>query len=66
MDRQGLEFEWDKANREHVARHGVTPEEAEEAILGEPLDTELQVEDEAEEERVLQVSATAKDGFRNW
>jgi uncharacterized DUF497 family protein len=27
-----VEFEWDEANEEHIARHGVTPEEAEEAL----------------------------------
>ena len=29
------EFQWDDANVEHIARHGVTPEEAEEAYLDE-------------------------------
>jgi uncharacterized DUF497 family protein len=27
-----VEFEWDEANEEHIERHGVTPEEAEEAL----------------------------------
>lgn len=27
-------FDWDDRNREHVGRHGVEPEEAEEAFLG--------------------------------
>ena len=26
------EFEWDEANEEHIARHGFTPREAEEAL----------------------------------
>jgi len=26
-------FEWDEGNLDHVARHGVSPEEAEEAVL---------------------------------
>lgn len=26
-------FEWDDANADHIARHGVQPEEAEEAVL---------------------------------
>lgn len=26
-------FEWDDANADHIARHAVTPEEAEEALL---------------------------------
>jgi uncharacterized protein len=29
------EFQWDEANVEHIARHGVMPEEAEEAYLDE-------------------------------
>jgi uncharacterized DUF497 family protein len=31
-------FEWDSANVNHIARHGVTPEEAEQAINNEPFD----------------------------
>jgi hypothetical protein len=27
------EFDWDDANEEHVARHGVTPPEVEEVFL---------------------------------
>ena len=28
-----MEFDWDEANEDHVARHNVTPEEAEEAFF---------------------------------
>jgi hypothetical protein len=28
-----VEFDWDEANEEHIARHAVTPEEAEEAFF---------------------------------
>ncbi|HEX4032715.1 MAG TPA: BrnT family toxin [Terracidiphilus sp.] len=31
-------FDWDRANINHVAEHNVTPEEAEEIILGDPLE----------------------------
>ncbi len=31
-------FDWDDANIGHIAEHDVTPEEAEEAMLGDPLD----------------------------
>jgi uncharacterized DUF497 family protein len=31
-------FEWDSENVGHIAKHNVTPEEAEEVILGDPLD----------------------------
>ncbi|MDL2342660.1 BrnT family toxin [Deinococcus sp. MIMF12] len=30
-----MDFDWDEANTEHIARHGIEPEEAEEA-LGDP------------------------------
>lgn len=36
-------FDWDTANILHIAEHDVTPEEAEEAILGEPLDVGFDV-----------------------
>jgi hypothetical protein len=61
MHEQGLVFEWDAANLGHIARHDVTREEAEEVVLGEPLDTELQTEAEnGGEERLLQLGETAK------
>jgi uncharacterized DUF497 family protein len=31
-------FEWDEANIGHMAQHDVDPEEAEEVVLGDPLD----------------------------
>ena len=37
-----MEFDWDAGNRKHLARHAITPREAEEAILIEPLETTLQ------------------------
>lgn len=32
--------DWDEANIRHIAEHGVTPSEAEEAVLNQPLDLE--------------------------
>jgi hypothetical protein len=32
------DFEWDEHNQQHIARHGVTPEEAEEAVANDPLE----------------------------
>lgn len=56
-----LIFEWDDANLGHIADHDVKAEEAEQAILGEPLDTELQVaESDDGEERLLQIGETAR------
>jgi uncharacterized protein len=31
----GMDFDWDDNNLDHIARHGVEPEEAEEAVLDE-------------------------------
>lgn len=55
-----LEFEWDVANLGHIFRHGVTQREAEEVILGNALDIELQIADGIDEERLLQLGETAK------
>ena len=46
-----MEFEWDAANRKHIARHDVTPDEVEEAIVIEPL--EASVQQHESEERIL-------------
>ena len=32
-----MKFDWDAANEQHIARHGINPEEAEEVVLIEPL-----------------------------
>jgi len=37
------QFVWDKENIGHIAEHDVVPEEAEEIILGDPLDTGFEV-----------------------
>jgi uncharacterized DUF497 family protein len=42
-------FDWDDANIEHIAEHGVTPEEAEEVILGFPLDFGFDTAENGEE-----------------
>ena len=54
----GLLFDWDESNRKHVARHRVTPAEAEQVVLNDPLDLEMQTEDG--EERLVQLGATDK------
>ena len=60
-------FDWDDANILHVAEHNVAPEEAEEVILGEPLDIGIEVVDgeersshvgETNEGRILRVVIT--------
>ena len=37
-----VEFDWDEANRQHIARHGVLPHEAEEALTLDPLEVDVQ------------------------
>ena len=32
-----VDFEWDESNIEHIARHGVNPEEVEEACANKPF-----------------------------
>ncbi|GFP33374.1 hypothetical protein HKBW3S42_01709, partial [Candidatus Hakubella thermalkaliphila] len=40
LTNSNLEPEWDDDNMEHIARHGVTPEQVEEVYYGEaPLHT---------------------------
>jgi hypothetical protein len=38
-------FDWDSENIGHIAKHNVAPEEAEEVILGDPLDIGFDVID---------------------
>jgi uncharacterized DUF497 family protein len=51
-------FDWDDANRTHIARHRVTPAEAEQVIHNNPIDLTVQGCDG--EDRILQVGATDK------
>ena len=51
-----LLFDWDEHNIAHIARHGVTPAEAEQVLLNSPVDYELQ--EEEGEERTLQIGMT--------
>jgi uncharacterized DUF497 family protein len=50
------QFDWDDANMGHVARHGVTPEEAQQALANEPLEVGLEYVNE--EERFRSVGRT--------
>ena len=36
-------FHWDAGNVDHIAKHGITPAEAEQVILNNPFDLEFQV-----------------------
>jgi hypothetical protein len=50
-------FDWDEANLAHIARHGVTREEAEQTVLIAPLD--LTHEYYEDEERFLLAGITS-------
>jgi len=52
------EFEWDAANRQHIARHGVREPEAEEAYL-DPNAVTLEVSHVAGEPREALIGMTA-------
>jgi uncharacterized protein len=56
VDTHDIEFEWDDSNLEHVARHGVTPKEAQEVVLNDPLD--LGMQDADGEERWIGLGST--------
>ena len=51
-----LIFEWDQGNIDHIAKHGITPGEAEQVVLNNPVDLEFQVR--SGEERIAQVGQT--------
>jgi uncharacterized DUF497 family protein len=53
-----LRFEWNEGNTNHIARHGVTPGEAEEVIAGNPIILEVQFRNR--EQRILCAGRTAK------
>lgn len=42
-------FDWDDANIAHIAQHGVTPEEAEEALANDPLEMVFEISEDGEE-----------------
>ena len=52
-----MTFDWDAANIQHLARHGVAPEEAEQAVLIDPLVAGVQSHET--EDRILCFGRTA-------
>jgi hypothetical protein len=46
-----LKFDWDEANTAHIARHGVTPGEVEQAFANDPM--VLDVQERSGERRIL-------------
>ena len=59
MNGSEIEFAWDEANIGHLARHGVTPEEAEQVILSDPVDLGMEIVEG--EERYLNLGSTQRD-----
>jgi len=56
-----LVFEWDDANLGHIARHQVSPEQAEQVIENDPLD--LEAEAVNGEERTTSIGCTLRNRF---
>ena len=48
-----LVFHWDDNNRIHIAKHGITPEEAEQIVNDEPIDITVHLRNG--EERTVQI-----------
>lgn len=57
----GIEFDWDKENLNHLARHNISRREAEEVILNGFIEIDYQVVDV--EERFLVVGLTNSGRF---
>jgi len=51
-----MDFDWNEANRNHIAKHGIRPDEAEQVVKNEPLDVTLQSREG--EPRIVQVGET--------
>jgi uncharacterized DUF497 family protein len=49
-------FDWDDENRAHIARHGISPEEAEQVLANDPLDGGVQ--DYEGEDRFVEIGMT--------
>jgi uncharacterized DUF497 family protein len=66
-----MAFEWDEANRDHLARHGVTPEEFEQGLRNGPVELgEYEVNGEwrvkviaiTDSDRLLEAAYTLRNG----
>jgi uncharacterized DUF497 family protein len=51
-------FDWDDANRSHIARHGVTAAEAEQVVLGASLP--LETDERSGEDRYTELGETTE------
>ncbi|MEK7405506.1 MAG: BrnT family toxin [Acidobacteriota bacterium] len=55
---EGPRFDWDEANAGHIARHGITPAEAEEVLAGSVIPIESG--ERGGEERYTELGETAR------
>lgn len=53
-----MRYDWDEHNEGHVAAHGVTPPEVEEALANDPIHIETRVDARSGEEGVLELGDT--------
>ncbi len=51
-----MQFDWNEANIAHIARHHVTPDEAQQVVANDPLDLEVQLR--KGEERIVHLGET--------
>jgi uncharacterized protein len=49
-------FDWEQANIDHIAKHGITADEAEQVVLNDPIDLTMQLR--GGEERTPQIGET--------
>jgi uncharacterized protein len=49
-------FDWDEANIRHIARHKITPNEAEHVLMNDPQ--HLSTQTDQDEERMLEIGFT--------
>jgi uncharacterized DUF497 family protein len=62
----GVEFDWDAENMRHLKRHGVTPDEFEDLMAGDPDYLEYQVENDEERYKVLGATEAGRILIAMW
>jgi uncharacterized protein len=55
---RGAKYDWDAGNRDHIARHGITPEEVEEALANAPILIQIEIDEVSGEDRFLELGIT--------
>jgi uncharacterized DUF497 family protein len=58
MSGEATEFDWDRSNIGHLARHGIRPEEAEQVVGDDPVDLGMEMFEG--EERYINLGVTAR------